>query len=69
MNLPKEHKCPHCGAKMAWNGSAWLIADVHGLLSLSGSQFGPTEPEPELRKCLNCRRPLSLGAARVEEER
>lgn len=65
--MSAEKLCPHCGARIAWNGSVWLIADKHGHVSLSGTQFGPTEPEPELRKCLQCRRPLMLGSTRVEE--
>jgi len=67
MTVPKEHKCPHCGCRCAWNGSAWIIVDTHGRMSLSGSEFGKVEPEPELRKCPQCRRPLQIGKARVEE--
>jgi uncharacterized protein with PIN domain len=67
MNVPTEKKCPHCGVRFAWNGSAWMIVDAHGRMSLSSSTFGKPEPEPELRKCLQCRRPLELGATRVEE--
>lgn len=67
MNAPKEHRCPHCGTRHSWTGTGWLVADASGRTSAQGPLMGKSEPEPELRTCANCRRPLSIGTARVEE--
>jgi hypothetical protein len=67
MNAPKQHACPHCGIRFSWDGTAWLMANPHGHLTRSSVVGGPLQPEPEIRNCPNCNRPLLLGAARVEE--
>lgn len=67
MNAPSEKKCPHCGIRFSWDGTAWLMANAHGHLSRSSVAGGTLQPEPEIRRCPNCGRPLQIGAARVEE--
>lgn len=69
MNAPKEHRCPHCGIRFAWDGTAWLTANAHGHLDRIPAGSGKRQPEPEIRECPSCRRPLQIGAARVEEVR
>lgn len=69
LEVGPERTCGACGARFAWQGTHWLIADISGRVSTSQHKRAKPEPEPAITRCPRCQAPLSMGRARVEEEK
>lgn len=69
-HMGPERTCPHCQTRSMWNGRAFLVVDQQGRLEVRGHPTsGEAGPEPEIKRCPNCRKLLGgpEGKARVEE--